>query len=160
MVNDPISSSIQDQSAYLTYVRLPFVFCRRLQSATILTRFIAALTRLCELLLYAYPCNTMPTSLDLETVDISWISWVNCSFRMKAISLKLGSDTWHNIIYTSQNYFKSSSTTQNWRKLQHATILSRWRHFCMLRLLKNSYLGDSAYEFWNFWWFLSWYVML
>ncbi len=36
---------------------------------------------------------------------------------------KLGSDTWHNIIYTSQNNFKSSSTTQNWRNLQHATIL-------------------------------------
>ncbi len=128
-------------------------FCRRLQPATILTRFIAALTRLRELFLYAYPCTMMTTSSDLETVDVSWISWVNCSFRMKAISPKLGSDTWHNIIYTSQNNYKSSSTTQNWRKLQNVTILSCWRHFCMLRLSKNSYLHHSAHDFWHFWWF-------
>ncbi len=43
-----------------------------------------------------------------------------------------------------QNNFKSSSTTRNWRKLQHAAILSCWRHFCMLRLSKNSFLDDSA----------------
>ncbi len=49
---------------------------------------------------------------------------------------KLGSDIWHNIIYTSQNNFKSSFTTRNWRKLKHAAILSCWRHFCMLRLSK------------------------
>ncbi len=106
-----------------------------------------------ELLLYTYPCTMMTTSSDLETVDVSWISRVTCSFRMKAISPKLGSDTWHNIIYTSQNNFKSSSTTQNWRKLQHATILSCWRHSCMIRLSKNSYLHDSAHKFWHFWWF-------
>ncbi len=78
----------------------------------------------------------------------SWITWVNCSFRMKAIrpTPKLGSYTWHNIIYTSQNNFKSSSTTRNWWKLQHAAILSCWRHFCMLRLSKNSYLDDSAHK--------------
>ncbi len=43
-----------------------------------------------------------------------------------------------------QNNFKSSSTTRNRRKLQHAAILSCWRHFCMLRLSKNSFLDDSA----------------
>ncbi len=130
-------------------------FFRRLQPATILTGLIAALTWFPKLLLYAYPCTTMTTSSDLETVDVSWITWVNRSFRMKAISptSKLGSDTWHNIIYTSQNNFKSSSTTRNWWKLQHAAILSCWHHFCMLRLSKNSYLDDSAHEFWNFWWF-------
>ncbi len=83
---------------------------------------------------YAYPNTMTNTSSYLETVDVSWITWVNCSFRMKAISPKLGSDTWHSIIYTFQNNFKSSSTTQNWRKLQHAAILSCWRHLCMLRL--------------------------
>ncbi len=46
----------------------------------------------------------------------------------------------------SQNNFKSSSTTQNWRKLQHAAILSCWRYFSMLRLSKNSYLDDSAHK--------------
>ncbi len=56
-------------------------FWRQLQSATILTGLIAALTRFPELLLYAYPCITMTTSSDLETVDVSWITWVNCSFR-------------------------------------------------------------------------------
>ncbi len=66
---------------------------------------------------------------------------------------KLGSDPWHNITYTSQNNFKSSSTTQNWQKLQHATILSCWRHACILCLSKNSYLHDSAHEFLHFWWF-------
>ncbi len=87
-----------------------FVFCYSQESstgrasevfATILTRLIAALTRFPELLVYAYPCTTMTTSSDLETVDVSWITWVNCLFRMKAISSpsKLGSDTWHNIIY-------------------------------------------------------------
>ncbi len=98
--------------------------------------------------------NTMTnSSSDLETVDVSWIILVNCSIRMKAISPKLGSDSWHNIIYTSQNNFKSSSTTQNWRKLEHATVLSCWHHFCMLRLSKNSYLDDSAHKFLHFWWF-------
>ncbi len=134
-------------------------FCRRLQPSTILTGFIAALTWLLELLLYAYPCTTITTSSDLEIVDVWWISQFKCSFRIKAISPKLGSDTWHNIIYTWQNNFKSSPTTQNWRKLQHATILSCWRHFCMLHLSKNSYLmiphtnfdifDDSAYKFWR-----------
>ncbi len=42
--------------------------------------------------------------------------------------------------------FKSSSSTWNWRKLQHASILSCWCHFCMLCLSKNSYLGDSTHE--------------
>ncbi len=46
-------------------------FCLRLQPVTILTGFIAALTRLRELLLYAYPCTTMTMSSDLETVDVS-----------------------------------------------------------------------------------------
>ncbi len=94
---------------------------------------------------YGYPNTMTNMSSDLETVDVSWITWDNCSFRMKAISSppKLGSDIWHNIIYTSQNNFKSFSTT--W-KLQHAAILSCWRHFCMLRLSKNSYLDDSAHK--------------
>ncbi len=35
---------------------------------------------------YAYPNTIVNTSSDLETVDVSWITWVNCSFRMKAIS--------------------------------------------------------------------------
>ncbi len=61
------------------------VFCRRLQPATILTGLIAALTRFPGLLLYAYPCTTMTTSSDLETVDVSWITWVNCSFRISSI---------------------------------------------------------------------------
>ncbi len=52
---------------------------------------------------------------------------------------------WHNMIYASQNNFKLSSTTRNWRKLQHAAI-SCWRHFCMLRLSINCYLDDSAHE--------------
>ncbi len=99
---------------------------------------------------YAYPNTMTNMSSDLETVDVSWITCVNCSFRMKAISPKLGSNTWHNIIYTSQNNFKSSSTTQNWRKLQHSTILSCWHHFCMLRLSNNSYLDDSTHEFCHF----------
>ncbi len=59
--------------------------CCRLQPATILTRLIAALTWFPEWLLYAYPCITMTTSSDLETVDVSWITWVNCSFRISAI---------------------------------------------------------------------------
>ncbi len=29
-----------------------------------------------------------------------------------------------------------------------SAILGCWRHFCMLRLSKNSYLDDSAYELW------------
>ncbi len=48
--------------------------------------------------------------------------------------------------YMSQNNFKSSSTTRNWRKLQHTAILSSWRHFCKLCLSKNSFLDDSAHE--------------
>ncbi len=67
---------------------LPLVnraYCRRLLPATILTGLIAALTRFPELLLYAYPCTRMTTSSDLETVDVSWITWVNCSFRISAI---------------------------------------------------------------------------
>ncbi len=35
---------------------------------------------------YAYPNIMTNMSSDLETVDVSWITWVNCSFRMKAIS--------------------------------------------------------------------------
>ncbi len=35
---------------------------------------------------------------------------------------------------------------RNRRKLQHTAILSGWRHFCMLRLSKNSYLDDSAHK--------------
>ncbi len=102
---------------------------------------------------YANPNTMTNTSSDLETVDVLWITWVNCSFRMKAISPqppKLGSDTWHNIIYTSQNNFKSSSRTRNWLKLQHAAILSCWHHLCMLRLSKIVILMISHT---NFWWF-------
>ncbi len=73
---------------------------------------------------------------------------------MKAIRSprpKLGSDICHNVIYTSQDNFKSSSTT---RKLQHAAILSCWHNFCMLRLSKNSYNDDSAHKLWRMiaWW--------
>ncbi len=35
---------------------------------------------------YANPNTMTNTSSDLETVDVLWITWVNCSFRMKAIS--------------------------------------------------------------------------
>ncbi len=74
--------------------------------------------------------------------------------NLGSISAMLGSDTWNNIIYRLQNNFKSSSTTQNWRKLQHATILSCCCHFYMLRLSKNSYLHDFAHKFWRMiaWW--------
>ncbi len=46
----------------------------------------------------------------------------------------------------SQNNFKSSSTTRNWRKLQHVAILSYWRHFCMLSLSKDSFLDDYTHK--------------
>ncbi len=46
----------------------------------------------------------------------------------------------------SQNNFKSSSTTRNWRKLQHTAILSCWHQFCMLHLSKNSFLDDSVHK--------------
>ncbi len=52
--------------------------------------------------------------------------------------------------YMLQNNFKSSSTTQNWRKLQHSAILSGWRHFCMLCLSKIVILMIPHA---NFWWF-------
>ncbi len=48
--------------------------------------------------------------------------------------------------YMLKNNFKSSSTTQNWRKLQHTAILSCWRHFCMLRLSKNCFLNYSTHK--------------
>ncbi len=49
--------------------------------------------------------------------------------------------------YMSQNNFKSSyNTTRNWRTLRYTAILSCWRHFCMLRLSKNSFPDDSAHE--------------
>ncbi len=120
---------------------------------------VARVTSLC------LSCTTMTTSSDLETVDGSWISWVNCSFRIKVISPKLGSDTWHNIIYTSQNNFKSSSTTQNLRQLQHATILSRFLSLLHATFNKKIVIfiiphtnfdifDDSAHKFWRMiaWW--------
>ncbi len=113
---------------------------------------------------YAYPKTMTNISSDLETVDGSWITWVNCSFRMKAISPKLGSDTWHNIIYTSQNNFKSSSTNQNWQKLQHAPfyhvgITSAcyvYQKIVILMIPNASFeiFNDSTHEFWRIitWW--------
>ncbi len=44
---------------------------------------------------------------------------------------------------------------RNWRKLQHTTVLSGWRDFCMLCLTKDSYLYDSAHKLW---WFSTWIV--
>ncbi len=76
-------------SMFVLIKDVPMVaFCHRLQPATILTGLIVALTRFPELFLYAYPCITMTTLSDLETVDVSWITWVNCSFRMKARGFK------------------------------------------------------------------------
>ncbi len=133
---------------------LNIMFCRQLQPATILTRFIAALTRLRELLLYAYPCTTMTTSSDLETVDVSWKSCVNCSFRMKAINPKLGSNTWHNIIYTyvkitlKHLWHLKISKNCSMRPFYYVGITSA----CYV-YKKNSCLHDSAHKFWHFWWF-------
>ncbi len=62
-------------------------FCHQLQLATILTKIIAALTWFPEQLLYDYPYTTMTTSSDLEKVDVSRISWVNCSFRIESNQL-------------------------------------------------------------------------
>ncbi len=48
------------------------------------------------------------------------------------------------------NYYEtewiSLLDVRNWWKLQHAAILSGLRHFCMLRLSKNSYLDDSSHK--------------
>ncbi len=134
---------------------IAYHFCHRQQPATILTGFIAALTLFPELLLYANSCTMMTMSSDIVIV-IVWKQWTfheylesTAHFRIESNQSPppmLGSGTWHNMIYTSQNNFKSSSATWNWRKLQHAAILSCWRHFCMLRLSKNCYLDDSAHE--------------
>ncbi len=84
-----------------------------------------------------------------------WKPWTFHEYLESTAHLgsKQSAPSWHNIIYTLQNNFKSSSTTLNWRKLQHATILSCWRQSWMLLLSKNSYLHDSAHEFLHFWWF-------
>ncbi len=102
--------------------------------------------------LHAYPNIMTNTSSDLETVDVSWITWVNCSFRMKAISApppKLGSDKWHNIIYMLQNNFKSSSTTRNWRKLTfyHVGITSACYVYQKIVILMIPHM--------NIWWFCT-----
>ncbi len=141
-------------------------FCRRLQPATILTGLIAALTRFPELLVYAYVYayvyvydyiigsgkrgRFMNNLSQLLIYDES---------NQPPLQVGVWHMTYHNI-YTSQNNFKSSSTTRNWRKLQHLAILSCWCHFWMLRLSKNSYLDDSAHEFWNFWWFHTFFIGL
>ncbi len=52
---------------------MPCTFCHWLHSVTILTGFIATLTQIPELLLYAYPSTMMTMSLDLVTVDLALI---------------------------------------------------------------------------------------
>ncbi len=48
------------------------------------------------------------------------------------------------------NYYESELINlldvQNCGKLQHVAILSGWRHLCILRLSKISYLDDSEHE--------------
>ncbi len=120
-------------------------YCRRLKPATILTGFIVALTGFPEQLLYAYSSTMMTTSSDLVTVDVSWISWVNCSFSlmqyvtfMKAVNPLAYDITW---------YIHRKITSNHLLQLAACSHLSCWCHFCMLRLSKNSYLDDSAHKF-------------
>ncbi len=110
-------------------------------------------------------CTTMNTSSDLETVDVSWISWVNCSFRMKAINPRLGSDTWHNIIYIrrkiTSNHLLQLKIGENcsMRPFYHVGVTSAWYVYQKIVIFMILYPNfdifyDSAHEFWRMitWW--------